>query len=115
MAAPKMYMVAQICGAPSCWYHMHEKSRKETSSSKKSANGPDKISVYDSDVKGPLKYSGPIQEESGHILEHPQRVSASLKVWDETREYVYGNSQFYTSVAQHWQLYNKMDVFDWEV
>ncbi|GFT70518.1 hypothetical protein TNCV_1132891 [Trichonephila clavipes] len=36
--------------------HMRDKSRKETSSSKKSDNGPDKISVYDSDVKGPSKY-----------------------------------------------------------
>ncbi|GFX87291.1 hypothetical protein TNCV_3820211 [Trichonephila clavipes] len=29
---------ADLCaGAPSCWYHMRNKSRKETSSSKKSA------------------------------------------------------------------------------
>ncbi|GFT97752.1 hypothetical protein TNCV_4229331 [Trichonephila clavipes] len=37
---------ADLCaGAPSFWYHMRDKSRKETSSSKTSANGPDKISV----------------------------------------------------------------------
>ena len=40
---------------------MCDKSRKETSSSKKLANGPDKISVYDSDAKGPSKYIGPIK------------------------------------------------------
>ncbi|GFU34288.1 uncharacterized protein TNCV_4158131 [Trichonephila clavipes] len=41
---------------------MRDKSRKETSSSKKSANSPYKISAYDSDVKGPSKYIGPIKE-----------------------------------------------------
>ncbi|GFV86246.1 uncharacterized protein TNCV_2092871 [Trichonephila clavipes] len=40
---------------------MRDKFPKETSSSKKSANGPDKISVYDSDVKDPSKYIGPIK------------------------------------------------------
>ncbi|PRD22741.1 UNVERIFIED_CONTAM: hypothetical protein NCL1_48319 [Trichonephila clavipes] len=58
MSVPKMYMVAQICvGEPSYWYRMRDKSRKETPSS----NSPDKISVYDSDVKGPSKYIGPIK------------------------------------------------------
>ncbi|GFU00948.1 hypothetical protein TNCV_1924161, partial [Trichonephila clavipes] len=52
------------------------------------------------------------QDESGHILQHPQRVFASLKVWYEKREYVYDSSQLYTSVEQHGQLYNKMDIFD---
>ncbi|GFW46554.1 hypothetical protein TNCV_1936241 [Trichonephila clavipes] len=71
---------------------MRHKSRKETSSSKKSANGPDKISVYDSDVKGPSKYIGPIKVITPNVLavyrstainvmptpvlEHPQRVSS---------------------------------------
>ncbi|GFV48604.1 hypothetical protein TNCV_5068891 [Trichonephila clavipes] len=40
---------------------MREKPRKETSSSKKSANGPEKISVYANDVKDPSKYIGPIK------------------------------------------------------
>ncbi|GFW44925.1 uncharacterized protein TNCV_4512391 [Trichonephila clavipes] len=40
---------------------MRDKSRKETSSSKISANDPDKISVYDSDIKGQSKYIGPIK------------------------------------------------------
>ena len=42
--------------ASSCWYYMRDKSGKEIPSSKKSANRPDKISVYYSDVKGPSKY-----------------------------------------------------------
>ncbi|GFW39890.1 hypothetical protein TNCV_4358851 [Trichonephila clavipes] len=50
---------------------MLDKSRKEISSSKKSANGPDKISVYDSDVKGPSKYIGPIKCLASRTGIHP--------------------------------------------
>ena len=55
------------------------------------------------------------KDEQGHVLEHPQRVSASFKAWHETRIYVYDNSQFYTSIEQHRQFYNKMNVLDWEI
>ncbi|GFX02138.1 uncharacterized protein TNCV_1750231 [Trichonephila clavipes] len=66
-----------IKGAPSFWYHMRDKSRKETSSSKKLANDPDTISVYDSDVKGPSKYTGPIQ-----VLFHiPQHTFTDQRTW----------------------------------
>ncbi|GFY15988.1 uncharacterized protein TNCV_1286331 [Trichonephila clavipes] len=62
VSAKNVHGCADLCaGAPSCWYHMRDKSRKETSSSKKSANGPEKISVYDSDVKDPSKYIGQIK------------------------------------------------------
>ncbi|GFW97701.1 uncharacterized protein TNCV_1424651 [Trichonephila clavipes] len=63
-------------GASSFWYHMRDKSRKETSS-KKSTNGPDKISVYNSDVKGPSKYSGPIK-----VLFHiPHHTFIDQRTW----------------------------------
>ena len=62
MSAPKMYMVAQICVRCTIMLdHMRDKSHKETSPSKKSANNPDKISEYDSDVKSPSKYIGPVK------------------------------------------------------
>ncbi|GFX33455.1 hypothetical protein TNCV_4122891 [Trichonephila clavipes] len=51
--------------------HIRDKSRKETSSSKISANGPDKISMYDSDVKGPSKYIGPIKCLASRTGIHP--------------------------------------------
>ncbi|GFV86391.1 hypothetical protein TNCV_1469531 [Trichonephila clavipes] len=50
---------------------MRDKSRKETSSSKKSANGTDQISVYDSDVKGPSKYIGPFKCLASRTGIHP--------------------------------------------
>ncbi|GFU23867.1 hypothetical protein TNCV_3331481 [Trichonephila clavipes] len=63
---------ANLCvGASSCWYHIRDKSRKETSCSKKSANGPDKISLYDSGIKGPLKYIGPIKRLASRTGIHP--------------------------------------------
>ncbi|GFW46327.1 hypothetical protein TNCV_1388291 [Trichonephila clavipes] len=44
VSAKNVHGCADLCaGAPSCWYHMRDKSRKETSSSKKSANGPEKF------------------------------------------------------------------------
>ncbi|GFW72843.1 uncharacterized protein TNCV_1266861 [Trichonephila clavipes] len=66
-----------VWGAPSFWYHMRNKSRTETSPSKKSANGPDKISVYDSDVKGPSKYIEPIK-----VLFHiPHHTFTDQRTW----------------------------------
>ncbi|GFX51199.1 uncharacterized protein TNCV_2735501 [Trichonephila clavipes] len=54
---------------------MRDKSRKETSSSKKSANSPDKIS--DSEVNGPLKYIGPIK-----VLFHiPHHTFTDQRTW----------------------------------
>ncbi|PRD29571.1 UNVERIFIED_CONTAM: hypothetical protein NCL1_28982 [Trichonephila clavipes] len=79
MSAPKMYVVAKICvwGTIMLAPHMRDKSRKETASSKKLANGPDKISVYDSDVKGPSKYIGPIK-----VLFHiPHHTFTDPRTW----------------------------------
>ncbi|GFS55733.1 uncharacterized protein TNCV_4497401 [Trichonephila clavipes] len=56
---------------------MRDKFRKETSSSKKSANGPDKISLYDSDVKGPSKYSGPIKL----LFDIPHHTFTDQRTW----------------------------------
>ncbi|GFV16445.1 hypothetical protein TNCV_1525911 [Trichonephila clavipes] len=58
---------ADLCtGAPSCWYDMRDTSRKETPSSKKSANGLDKIYAYDSDFKDPSNYIGPIKKKDNN-------------------------------------------------
>ncbi|GFX16325.1 uncharacterized protein TNCV_32001 [Trichonephila clavipes] len=62
MSASKMYMVAQIC----VWENHHAGTTCVTNPIrklhlKKSANGPDEISVYDSDVKCPSKYIEPIK------------------------------------------------------
>ncbi|GFX01574.1 uncharacterized protein TNCV_3970771 [Trichonephila clavipes] len=78
VCAKNVHGCADLCeGASSSWYHMRDKSRKETSSSKKSANGPDKISVYYSDVKGPSKYSGSIK-----VLFHtPHHTFTDQRTW----------------------------------
>ncbi|GFW74782.1 uncharacterized protein TNCV_963571 [Trichonephila clavipes] len=56
---------------------MRDKSRKETTSSKKSANDPGKISVYDYDVKDPSKYIGPIK-----VLFHiPHHTFTDQRTW----------------------------------
>ncbi|GFV31849.1 uncharacterized protein TNCV_2087521 [Trichonephila clavipes] len=56
---------------------MRGKSRKETSSSKKLANGSDKLSVYDSDVKGSSKYIGPFKV----LLHIPHHVFTDQRTW----------------------------------
>ena len=64
-------------GTPSCWHHMRDKSCKETSSSKKFAYGPDKISVHDSDIKGLSKYIGLIK-----VLFHtPHHTFTDQRTW----------------------------------
>ncbi|GFV86715.1 uncharacterized protein TNCV_3964451 [Trichonephila clavipes] len=68
---------------------MRDKSRKEPSSSKKSANGPDRIFVYDSDVKGPSKYIGPIK-----VLFHiPHHTFTDQRTWGRFARTRYGFSR----------------------
>ncbi|GFY11728.1 uncharacterized protein TNCV_1529201 [Trichonephila clavipes] len=79
MSAPKMYMVAQTCVRE----HDHAGTTCVTNPVrklhllKKWANGPDKISVYDSDVKDPSKYIGPIK-----VLFHiPHHTFTDQRTW----------------------------------
>ncbi|GFX06005.1 uncharacterized protein TNCV_760411 [Trichonephila clavipes] len=66
-----------VCGGTIMLVSHREKSRKETSSSKKSANSPDKISVYDYDVKSPSKYFGP-----NKVLFHiPRHTFTDQRTW----------------------------------
>ncbi|GFW52232.1 uncharacterized protein TNCV_2426791 [Trichonephila clavipes] len=78
VCAKNVHGCTDLCAvAPSCWYHRRDNSRKETSSSIKSANSPDKISVHDSDVKGPSKYIGPFK-----VLFHiPHHTFTDQRTW----------------------------------